>query len=204
MFTEGLDIFPSNPQLVCSSCEVNLLDLKGNHLLNCEPGYRHDMIKLYLTKCLKLANYSVEVEKKNIYLDNSQRPADIFIRNFQGKDTCLDVTIINPGTHEHESASNSFPLSHLENQYKKKLVKYANTLANPALLTDGITKYCLPFVLDTHGSIHHEGFKFLERISTRIARRNNQNFKLVLKNILKELQFILARAITSQMISSGG
>ena len=94
----GMQIFPTNGQ--CYACPV-LSDVLGDHAVSCGWGgervFRHNQIRDCLFTACTQACLGPTREDRALIPGTDNRPADIFLPGWSGgKDTALDITVVNP------------------------------------------------------------------------------------------------------------
>ena len=155
----------------CMSCMQHMNNNYGDHAIICAThGHlknRHNKIAILIANVAREAGYVVETEQK-IDIGSTQIPADVLIKNINGCNIAIDVSIVactNPTylplstTKIRHAATIAF--NNKINKYKNYDFESHNTIFKP-------------FILEEFGAMHFEAKKLWNNLCDVIARRTDQ------------------------------
>ncbi len=173
----------------------------GEGNLNCS---RHDSIAISISDLSRKAGYSPTLNAPVQCLgENSAgsfragRPADILVvAGDSFNSTCIDVTVVSPLT-SAKSTTNYGTVP-------GTLVKYAAKNKNKKYLAgcEAAGRGFLPFALDTCGLLDAQGWRFLCRLGSRIAERDQSTFSDAISSCYRRISFALQKNLARQLVSS--
>ena len=135
-------------------------DPTGNHTATCcgIHQFQHDEIVGGTLGEVKRAGIVAEKEPRHLVQKDGRRP-DILMYHYQGRNTCLDITVVNAfsGPNCQQSGAS------IKTAEKRKQDKYATDLAK-----EGYD--FLPFAMDTTGAFGESAMEIM-----RVLGRNTRN-----------------------------
>ena len=182
----GLNVF--NHVVRCSMCNHAMLDPLGHHALMCSSHggrtHRHDSTCVALFQYLKRHNVAVQRERRHIFDNSGEKPADLYFPVFEeGRPMAVDFS----NTHPHQAAlasrivtagSEEFAITRREND---KVRHYGARCAELAV-------DFLPLVMDTYGALSQRGLQFLTRLASQIARDKQAEWQFIRREMIQILQ----------------
>ena len=184
----------------CDFCgDKRVVDCKGLHALVCKGGgdriSRHNILRDLLARLCGEAALSVEkviVEKKWLVAGSKARPADIFIKDWNGGlGLALDVTVTSP----LQAAFSSSYTSGLAaiTAADKKVNKYKSVAESNGF-------QFLPFAVESFGILEPRATKFLSTLISRLATRREQPISVTTADVCRKLSVALHRSLARSIL----
>ena len=165
----GMEVFASEGP--CPACHRDS-DKLGDHSLNC--GYsgerisRHNMLRDAIFEVTAAAALSPVKEGSFLLPGADRRPADVFIRGWQGgQDAALDVTVTNPVKDDTRAGAAATAGHGASQAYERKMHTSAD-----ACWAQGII--FLPLATETFGGWHEVAEAQVRKLAEALARHNGQ------------------------------
>ena len=128
----GVDVFPLEGR--CTACPV-LSDPAGDHAVSCGWGGerigRHNLIRDVLFSACSSAALGPTREDRALLPGTESRPADILLPGWTGgKDTALDITVVNPLQTAFIDQTAAVPGHALRKAYERKMSVFVMLVKN--------------------------------------------------------------------------
>ena len=190
----GMPVFAS--QGPCPACNRQS-DRFGDHALNC--GYsgerisRHNMLRDAIFEVAAAAALSPVKEGRYLLPGADRRPADVFIRGWQGgQDAALDVTVTNPLKDDTRAGAAVNHGHGAREAYERKMRNAAD-----ACRAQGIA--FLPLAAETFGGWHEVAVVQVTKLAVALARHNGQEEGEAISHTWSRLGVLLQRGNAAMM-----
>ncbi len=181
----------------CLECG-SVLDPFGDHGLVCSSGtgriYRHDKIAVAISRLLHESNHDHTLELTHLTGDNKERPSDIFIPNWNGKDVGVDVGVVCPTARSYRKGASCNRLYAADQMHKRKEEKYGT------ICKENGFDY-VPLVCETTGGWCQKSKEFFDSLSEKIASSKNEDIRKVKNRVYKRLSVALQRANVTAILN---
>ena len=184
----GCDVFSASGK--CTACPYDS-DAKGDHAISC--GYegeriaRHNHLRDALYNTCAQACLGPTREDRALLPGSDARPADVLIPNWSGgRDTALDVTVVNPLQRELVSRAATTAGHALSHAYNRKM-----TQAGEACRTAGLV--FIPMPMETLGGWHEQTVDQVRKIGSALARHTGQEESEAIRHLGQRLSVLLAK-----------
>ena len=174
-------------------------DKFGDHAVSC--GYqgerisRHNLIRDLLFSSAATANLSPLKEVQALIPGTEARPADLYLRNWtSGKDTCLDITIVNALRTDLVSRAATEPGHALTTAYAKKWKSYGEQCEN-----EGLT--FIPLPMDTLGALHTSTIAQIDKLARAVARANGSEEEECVRHLFQRTSIQLTRSNVTMILN---
>ena len=142
-----MQVFPTEGQ--CAACPA-VSDIMGDHAVSCGWGgeriFRHNMIRDCLFTTCATACLGPRKEVRALIPGTDARPADIFLSGWSGgKDTALDVTVVNPLQQQYLHPSAVTPGHALVKAHDRKMATHWENCRAAGIVFQ-------PLAMDTFGA----------------------------------------------------
>ena len=184
----GLPVFGDNgPCPACGRPSDNL----GDHALNCawqgERIARHNHLRDILHDTAVAAALAPTKEGRFLLPGQEGKPADILIPHWTGgKDTALDVTVINPLQSAEVRGAATTPGHALNTAHKRKLDK-----SWEACQRQGIE--FIPIAVESFGAWHPSAVAEVSKLGSALARQNGDDEGVTIQRLFQKLSVALMR-----------
>ena len=190
----GMKVIPFEGQ--CSACP-SVSDTLGDHAVSCGWGgeriARHDAIRDCLYATCTQAGLGPTREDRALIPGNEARPADIFLPRWTaGKDTALDITVVNPLSATYVNQSAATPGHALTKAYERKWNRHGE-----ACRAAGITFQPLPW--DTLGGWGNSTTEEVKKMGSALARHTRGEEAEVIRHLIQRVSVTLMK-INSNLI----
>ena len=183
----------------CPACN-RLSDQFGDHALNCnysgERISRHNMLRDAIFEVAAAAALNPVKEGRFLLPGADRRPADVFIRGWQGgQDAALDVTLVtvtNPLKDDTRAGAAASPGHGASQAYERKMRTSAD-----ACRAQGIT--FLPLAAETFGGWHEVAVDQVRKLAGALARHNVQEEGEAISHTWSRLGVLLQRGNAAMM-----
>ena len=157
---------------LCPACQ-HQSDREGDHAISCgsegERIARHNQLRDHLFNTCVCAALGPVKEERALIPGSDARPADVLIPNWiSGKDTALDVTVVNPLQTQMLDQAATHPHYACDYRYGEKMTKHGE----PCRLAGMVF---VPLVVETLGGWEEQGEKQIKRIEEDLARQTGQD-----------------------------
>ena len=186
----GMPVFRQEGQCPMPRCHrVN--DILGDHAVSCAVGgeriSKHNHVRDALFQAAVQAGLGPSKEPDGLLPGSDDRPADILIPFWtQGKDTAIDVTVVNPLQCALVARSSQDGDSAVAHAYNGKVRFYGERCAR-----EGIA--FLPMAVDSFGGWHKAALAALTRLGRQLARTLGGEEKVQVRHLRQRLGVLLAR-----------
>ena len=192
----GCDVFLSEGK--CTACP-NQSDVKGDHAISC--GYegeriaRHDHLRNALYASCVQACLGPSREDRALIPGSNNKPADLLIPNWTGgKDTAIDLTVVNPlqaTLVERAAEDPGFALSH---RYNDKMNKHGDACA-------GVGIVFIPMPVETMGGWHDASVNQIRKIGSSLARQTGQEDSMTISHLFQRLSILLVKGNAALLLN---
>ena len=167
----GCYIYPTAEKCPVSTCH-QLSDRMGDHAISCgsqgERTARHNHLRDILYHTAVSASLGPTKEGRFLVPGTDSRPADVLIPHWTGgKDSALDVTVINPLQSATVTQAAITPGHALNTAYDRKMRK-----AGAACKAAGIE--FLPLPAETLGGWHNNAVQQIKKLGSALARQQGK------------------------------
>ena len=190
----GMAVFATDGP--CPACQRHS-DKLGDHALNC--GYsgerisRHNMLRDAIFEVAAAAALSPVKEGRFLLPGADRRPADVFIRGWEGgQDAALDVTVTNPLKDETRAGAAATPGHGANVAYERKM-----GLSAEQCRAQGIV--FLPLAAETFGGWHEVAAAQVKKLASALARHNGQEEGEAISHTWSRLGVLLQRGNAAMM-----
>ena len=199
---------PVYSKAISCPCCTQWLDIYGQHAVSCAGSARnagscrtnrHNAVRDTLFFFAKEAKLPIEKEKKDLCIDNSAKPADIYIPSFRDNhlDLCVDVTICNsmPQDGSNRIFNPLDPFNMAENAKKDKY----------ALLRLKHDNILVPFVMGSLGGFNQDAEHLIDEFGKAKFLSSNNSFSASYFSTMlrRSLSFIVQKYQANAMINRG-
>ena len=190
----GMQVIPIEGQ--CSACP-SVTDTLCDHAVS--RGYggeriaRHDAIRDCLYATCTQAGLGPTREDRALIPGNEARPADLFLPRWTaGRDTALDITVVNPLSATYVNQSAATPGYALVKAYERKIQRYGE-----ACRAAGITFQPIPW--DTLGGWGSSTSEEVKKMGIALARHTRGEDAEVIRHLIQRVSVTLMK-INSNLI----
>ena len=190
----GMEVFASEGP--CPACH-RPSDKLGDHALNC--GYsgerisRHNMLRDAIYEVAAGAALSPVKEGRFLLPGADRRPADVFIRGWQGgQDAALDVTVTNPLKDDTRAGAAATPGYGASQAYERKMRTSADACRAQGIIF-------LPLAAETFGGWHEVAEAQVKKLASALARHNGQEEGEAISHTWSRLGVLLQRGNAAMM-----
>ena len=184
----GVPVFDSFAP--CPSCHRES-DPYGDHAISCgtdgEKISRHNQLRDALFATAASAALSPAREERALLPGGDKRPADVFLPHWSGgRDTALDVTVINPFRNdllEKEADCPGYALKHAHDRKVRQV--------GEACEREGIA--FIPLVFETFGGMSEPAIKVTRRLGSSLAARSGKEEGEVIGHLFQRLSVLLQK-----------
>ena len=182
----------------CPACNHHS-DILGDHAISCgnmgERIARHDSLRDALFAVTQTACLGATREGRALLPDTQARPADVLIPHWTGgRDTALDVTVINPLQTELVRRAANKAGAALEVAFNRKM-----TQAGEACRREGIVFAPMPW--ETLGGWHEETVEQVKKLASAQARQTGEEQSEATRHLYQKLSVLLARGNAALLLN---
>ena len=174
----------------CSACS-RPSDKEGDHAISCgsdgERISRHNHLRDHLYNTCVMAALGPTKEDRALIPGSEARPADVLIPNWtSGKDTALDVTVVNPLQTGLVNQAAVHPGHALVSRFKEKMTKHGEACRRAGMAF-------LPLPVETLGGWHEQAEKQIKRLGVALARQTGQDEAEKTRHLFQRLAVLLVK-----------
>ena len=184
----GCPVFTADGQ--CSACH-QYSGKEGDHAISC--GYegeriaRHNHLRDHLYNTCVSAALGPTKEDRALIPGTDARPADVLIPNWtSGKDTALDVTVVNPLQRALVDQAAVHPRHALDHRFSEKMSKHGEPCRVAGMVF-------IPLVVETLGGWHEQAEQQIKRIGAALARQTGQDEAEKTRHLFQRLSILLTK-----------
>ena len=192
----GVPVFSTAGQ--CSACSRHS-DALGDHAISC--GYqgeriaRHDSLRDALFHTAQQGCLGPTREDRALLPGSEARPADVLIPHWTGgRDTALDVTVVNPLQEKLVRQSSITPGHALTTAYNRKMAQ-----AGEACRREGIV--FIPMPMETLGGWHDQTVLQVKKLASAQARHNGEEQSVTTRHLYQRLSVLLIRGNSALLLN---
>ena len=192
----GCDIFPSAGK--CTACP-HQSDKKGDHAISC--GYegeriaRHDHLRNALYNTCTQACLGPTREDRALIPGSNTKPADVLIPSWTGgKDTALDITVVNPLQVALINRAATTPGHALTHRYNEKMTKHGEPCRGAGMVF-------IPMPVETLGGWHEQSALQVKKIGSALARQTGQDESEAIRHLQQRLSVLLAKGNAALLLN---
>ena len=186
----GLPVFETEGVCPMARCNSNS-DRFGDHAITCaingERISKHNHLRDAIFNAGVQARLGPQKEPAGLIPGSDERPADVFFPFWtQGKDTALDITVVNPlqaGLVQRTSRDGG---SGVEHAYLIKMRKYFDRCEGEGIVFT-------PMAVDTFGGWHPAALAILTKLGRQVARGVGKEEADVVRQLRQRLGVLLVR-----------
>ena len=184
----GCPVYPTAG--ACPACS-RLSDTAGDHAISCgsegERIARHNHLRDVLFHTAVSAALAPSREDRALLPGTDARPADVMIPHWTGgRDTALDVTVINPLQSSLVALAATSPGHALTVAYNRKM-----TNTGAACQREGIT--FIPLPVETLGGWHEAAILQVTKLGTALARQTGLEESVEVSRLFQRLSLLLVK-----------
>jgi hypothetical protein len=174
----------------CPACQ-RPSDKEGDHAISCgsegERISRHNHLRDTLYHTAVSACLGPTREDRALIPGSQARPADVLLPNWTGgKDTALDVTVINPLQDAMVAQAATTPGHALTQAYNRKM-----RLSGEACQRAGMV--FIPLPVETLGGWHEQAVTQIEKLGAALARQTGEEEAEKKRHLFQRLAVLLAK-----------
>ena len=189
-FRLGLRVFETEGDCPMPRCTIHS-DAYGDHAISCaingERIAKHNHLRDAIYGTAVQARLSPAKEPSGLLPGTDERPADVLLPHWtEGRDTALDITVINPLQSELVSKVAKEGDAAVQHAYNRKMTHYYDRCA-----TEGIT--FIPLAVDVMGGWHKVALATLTRLGRQVARTVGKEEADAVRQLRQRLSVLLMR-----------
>ena len=192
----GCDVYPFTGK--CTACP-NVSDIKGDHAISC--GYegeriaRHDHLRNALFSTCVQACLGPSREDRALIPGSNNKPADLLIPSWTGgKDTAIDITVVNPLQVTLLDRAADTPGHALTHRYNEKMAKHGAACSGAGLAF-------IPMPVETLGGWHDQSVLQVKKIGSALARHTGQEDSVTINHLFQRLSVLLAKGNAALLLN---
>ena len=192
----GCDVFSTTGK--CTACP-HLSDAKGDHAISC--GYegeriaRHNHLRDALHSACAQACLGPIKEGRFLLPGSDARPADVLIPHWtKGKDTALDITVVNPLQAALVNQAATIPGHALTYAHNRKMAQAGEECRREGLVF-------IPMAMETLGGWHDSTVSQVKKVGSALARQTGQEESEAIKHLAQRLSVLLAKANSALLLN---
>ena len=184
----GCKVFRSAGQ--CPACPRHS-DQEGDHAISCgsegERIARHNHLRDALYHTAVSAALAPTKEGRALLPGTDARPADVLISNWTGgKDTALDVTVVNPLQAAMVAQAATTPGHALTCAYKRKMQGTAAACRREGMVF-------IPLPVETLGGWHDQAVQQVKKLGAALSRQTGQEESEAIRHLFQRLSVLLVK-----------
>ena len=192
----GMSVFPREGR--CMACPV-MSDVMGDHAISCGWGgeriTRHNALRDVLFSTCQQAALAPVREDRALLPGTEARPADILLPHWTGgRDTALDITVVNPLQLAFINQSATNPGHALRKAYERKMNKHGEPCREA-----GMSFFPLP--VDTLGAWSESMLEQVKRMGSALARNRGEDESEVIRHLSQRVAVVLAKLNASMLLN---
>ena len=192
----GCQVYPADG--TCPACKLDS-DKFGDHAISCgsdgERIARHNTLRNALYSTARTGCLAPVNEASALIPVSRSRPADVLLPNWTaGKDTALDVTVVNPLQAKLVDNTATNPGSALQYAYNWKMKG-----AGEACRQEGIV--FLPMPVETLGGWHEEAANQVKKLAVAKARQKGEDQGDSVRRLFQLLSVLLVKGNAALFLS---
>ena len=192
----GMPVFPREGR--CMACPV-MSDVEGDHAISCGWGgeriTRHNALRDVLFSTCQQAALAPLREDRALLPGTEARPADILLPHWTGgRDTALDITVVNPLQLAFVNQSAINPGHALRKAYERKMNKHGEPCREAGLVF-------FPLPVDTLGAWSETMVEQVKRMGSALARNRGEDDSDVIRHLSQRVAVVLARLNASMILN---
>jgi hypothetical protein len=196
LYRLGAPLFQSEGP--CTACSAPS-DRYGDHAISCgmagERIARHNHLRDTVFNTAASANLAPLREERALLPGTEARPADVLIPHWTaGKDTAMDVTVINPLRLDLAVRSATEPGFALDHVYRAKWNKHG-----PPCEAQGMV--FTPIPVDTFGAFHEVAIANLRKLGQCLARATAEEESISVNHFFQRLSVTLMKGNASLLLN---
>ena len=182
----------------CPACNHHS-DKPGDHAISCgnqgERIARHDSLRDAIFGVTQTACLGATKEERSLLPDTQARPGDVLIPHWTGgRDTALDMTVINPLQTGFVAQAAAKAGAALEAAYTRKMNQ-----AGEACRREGISFIPMPW--ETLGGWHEETVAQVKKLASAQARQTGEDQSEVTRHLYRRLSVLLTRGNAALLLN---
>ena len=192
----GCDVYPFTGK--CTACP-NVSDIKGDHAISC--GYegeriaRHGHLRNALFSTCVQACLGPSREDRALIPGSNNKPADLLIPSWTGgKDTAIDITVVNPLQVTLLDRAADTPGHALTHRYNEKMAKHGTACSGAGLAF-------IPMPVETLGGWHDQSVLQVKKIGSALARHTGQEDSVTINHLFQRLSVLLAKGNAALLLN---
>ena len=192
----GVPVFSTAGQ--CTACARHS-DALGDHAISC--GYqgeriaRHDSLRDALFHTAQQGCLGPTREDRALLPGSEARPADVLIPHWTGgRDTALDVTVVNPLQEKLVRQAATTPGHALTTAYNRKMAQ-----AGEACRREGLV--FIPLPMETLGGWHDQTVLQVKKLASAQARHNGEEQSVATRHLYQRLSVLLIRGNSALLLN---
>ena len=192
----GMPVFPREGR--CMACPV-MSDVEGDHAISCGWGgeriTRHNALRDVLFSTCQQAALAPVREDRALIPGTDTRPADILLPHWTGgRDTALDITVVNPLQVAFINQSAANPGHALRKAFERKMIKHGEPCREAGL------SFC-PLPMDTLGAWSESMVTQVKRMGSALARNRGEDESEVIRHLSQRVAVVLAKLNASMLLN---
>ena len=192
----GCNVFSSAGK--CTACPLHS-DAKGDHAISC--GYegerisRHNHLRDALYNTASQACLGPTREDRALIPGSEARPADVLIPNWtHGKDTALDVTVVNPLQAALLNQAATTPGHALSTRHREKMSKHGEACRSAGM-------EFIPMPMETMGGWHEQKVGQVKKLGSALARQTGQDDSEAIRHLAQRLSILLVKGNSALLLN---
>ena len=194
----GCPVFTSSAQ--CPACK-NHSDREGDHAISCgsegERIARHNHLRDSIFQVAVTAALAPSREERSLLPGTNSKPADVLIPHWtHGRDTALDVTVVNPlqAALVYRAAYDTNPGHALNYAFDWKMTKHGAACRREGLVF-------LPMPIESLGGWHEQAVEQVKKIGAALARQTGQEEGEAVGHLFQRLSVLLMRGNAALLLN---
>ena len=171
----------------------------GDHAISCgnqgERIARHDSLRDAIFVVTQTACLGASKEERDLLPDTQARPGDVLIPHWTGgRDTALDMTVINPLQTQLVGQAATRAGAALEAAYTRKMNQ-----AGEACRREGLVFVPMPW--ETLGGWHEETVEQTKKLASAQARQTGEDRGDTIRHLYQKLSVLLTRGNAALLLN---
>ena len=134
-------------------------------------------------------------EDRALIPGSNAKPADVLIPSWTGgKDTALDITVVNPLQVALVSRAATTPGHALTHRYNEKMSKHGEPCRGAGMVF-------IPMPVETLGGWHEQSSLQVKKIGSALARHTGQEESEAIRHLAQRLSVLLAKGIAALLLN---